>query len=402
MKPREFDDLVRQKFDEGSFEYNPGNWHRLDAQLEAKTKKKSMVIWWMPLMAIAAAVTVSMGFATYMQQAEPILTPSNTGTVASNQSKHTNIHTADIHPGVGEQSAAEEPNSNAPEIESNNKTPLAEAREAVANYEPRLDGSYLMSNSVGTKTKQNPRAQAQEKLLQLSQNAENKTAKLPVERDNRKVYRTFADEPQERSLRSQISLAGGLNMGNRNSGFTVGATGRKMVSDRLFVEGDIAITGSNNTQKTAYINDAGIYGSAKMSSAGTRTTSGDATLTTQAGSASSTVVVADRAFNMYYAQVTPTIGYQIAKRIALGVGPDFQQALSDTRPAPSTLDRNNVQVAPMFDIGMVGKAEVLLNDRLRAALVYREGINNIVTPMDKYVERSYMQVQIKYTVFNRQ
>ena len=136
-----------------------------------------------------------------------------------------------------------------------------------------------------------------------------------------------------------------------------------------------------------------------MSSSSNRTTTTDPTLSTQANAPQNSVVVADRSFNMYYAQITPSIGYQVAKRFSVGMGPDFQQALSDTRPAASTLDRNNVQVTPMFDMGVMGKAEFLLNNRIRAAFLYREGINNIVTPMDKYVERSYMQVQIKYSVF---
>jgi hypothetical protein len=36
MKPREFDELVRQKFDQNEFAYNPGNWDRLVEQMDGR------------------------------------------------------------------------------------------------------------------------------------------------------------------------------------------------------------------------------------------------------------------------------------------------------------------------------------------------------------------------------
>ena len=57
MKPREFDDLIKQKFDENDFEYNPRNWERLEDQLEGRSKKRSIIMWWwMPLVGVAASV----------------------------------------------------------------------------------------------------------------------------------------------------------------------------------------------------------------------------------------------------------------------------------------------------------------------------------------------------------
>ena len=396
MKPREFDDLVRQKFDEGNFEYNPGNWHRLDAQLEGQSKKKSVVIWWLPLMAIAAAVTVSMGFATYMRQAEPVLNNAKESTIAKVNTKPLNnaVPTNAINEDaiiIPENATTEQPVVNNTEEIANAATPANEVNSLGINSD------YLMNGNANNKVGKNGRAETQAKLAQIVANTEKKTMKTDLE--SRRVFGTFDEETTEHKRSAQISLAGGLNMGSKSSGFAFGATGRKMVSDRVYIEGDIAIAGSNNTQRTAYLSEAGTYASAKMSSSSNRTTTTDPTLSTQANAPQNSVVVADRSFNMYYAQITPSIGYQVAKRFSVGMGPDFQQALSDTRPAASTLDRNNVQVTPMFDMGVMGKAEFLLNNRIRAAFLYREGINNIVTPMDKYVERSYMQVQIKYSVF---
>jgi hypothetical protein len=49
----------------------------------------------------------------------------------------------------------------------------------------------------------------------------------------------------------------------------------------------------------------------------------------------------------------------------------------------------------------MGKTEVNLAKRVRAAVYYRKGINNVITPMNKYIDRDYLQFQIKCTVFDK-
>src|SRR5205823_3875164 len=102
-------------------------------------------------------------------------------------------------------------------------------------------------------------------------------------------------------------------------------------------------------------------------------------------------VTANQVYNQSYLQMTPAIGYRLFKKLTVGIGPDFQQALVDNRPSPPTLDRDNIQQAPLFDIGFVGKTEFAFSPKLKAAVCYREGINNIITPMNRYTERNYVQ-----------
>jgi len=47
MKPKEFDELIRQKFDQNDFEYNPASWDRLEDQLDGRAKKRSIIMWWL-------------------------------------------------------------------------------------------------------------------------------------------------------------------------------------------------------------------------------------------------------------------------------------------------------------------------------------------------------------------
>jgi long-subunit fatty acid transport protein len=106
-------------------------------------------------------------------------------------------------------------------------------------------------------------------------------------------------------------------------------------------------------------------------------------------------------YNLYYAQITPSIGYKLMKRLSVGVGPDFQKMLVDNRPATSEVDRGNLQVAPTFDVGFVGKTEVALTQRVRAGVSYRKGINGVINLSDKFIDRDYVQFQMRCTIFNR-
>jgi len=62
MKPKEFDELIRQKFDQNDFEYDPRGWERLEEQMDGRSKKRSIIMWWlMPVAGIAASVALAMG-----------------------------------------------------------------------------------------------------------------------------------------------------------------------------------------------------------------------------------------------------------------------------------------------------------------------------------------------------
>ena len=56
MKPKEFDELIRQKFDQNDFAYDPKNWDQLAEKLDGRAKKRSMLMWWwVPMAGMAAS-----------------------------------------------------------------------------------------------------------------------------------------------------------------------------------------------------------------------------------------------------------------------------------------------------------------------------------------------------------
>jgi len=87
--------------------------------------------------------------------------------------------------------------------------------------------------------------------------------------------------------------------------------------------------------------------------------------------------------------------------MSIAAGPDFQQMLVDNRPAASETDRGTIQVAPTFDVGFVGKTEYAVTQRVKAGVSYRKGINGVISMSDKYIDRDYIQFQMRCTIFNR-
>jgi hypothetical protein len=76
--------------------------------------------------------------------------------------------------------------------------------------------------------------------------------------------------------------------------------------------------------------------------------------------------------------------------------------LADNRPVVSAaLDRDNIQSAPLLDIGLIAKTEYSVSRNVKAGLSYRKGMNNVLTLMDKYIDRDYLQFQVKCAVFNK-
>src|ERR1700744_2696937 len=72
MKPKEFDDLIRQKFDQNDFAYDPGNWDRLAKKLDGGERKRNIIMWWWgPLAGMAASAALAFGISSLLRQASP-------------------------------------------------------------------------------------------------------------------------------------------------------------------------------------------------------------------------------------------------------------------------------------------------------------------------------------------
>lgn len=396
MKPKKFDELIRQKFDQNDFAYESANWDSLAEKLDGRSKKRSIIMWWwIPLAGMAASVALAMGSTSLMRHSFIIPAGTKTVTASAKRPSHTTTTAIQYNTAI-ETPSHKEVEYAAVNETSNNNT----AKKTVSNIS---DWFHLRINDVSLRSGNNKSNGFN--FLAGNANIKSKTKKEDLV--IKEAYSTFAPEEETgvKASKVSINLLCGYNSGNINTGYTLGGTVRKMLSDKLYIESDVAFASSNNMQATQYssvsVPPSGASGIGARQSAA-RTTS------IESGKSSSGVTPVDETvssnvnYNLYYAQVSPGLGYKVIRQLSIGLGPDFQRMLVDNRPVISTeLDRNNIQVAPLFDVGFIGKTEYALTKRVKTAISYRKGINNIITPSDKYIDRDYLQFQLRYTIFNK-
>lgn len=402
MKPKEFDELVRQKFDQNDFEYNPKNWDKLAEELDGRAKKRSVIMWWwMPLAGVAASVALAMGIPGMLRHEAPM------GTIAETTPVHKNIMMQQPVQQTDKAQAVLAYNGTAYQATPVHKKAKRKHKATIAVSEPEhIAGIQFHDIAVDRKPVQ------QRDIINLM--AIGKTIIKDKEQDKKKLVaadeaiNTFKQDiiQAPKAPRLSVILSGGISRGNQNNGYMAGATIRKMVNDKVFVEGDIAFANSTNTQATQYLapadgSGAGRYNTGYGAAKTPTSTTTDANKIAAVSAPEGVIKVANVTYNLSYAQVTPCIGYKIMKKMSIAAGPDFQEMLVDNRPAKSTVDKGNLQEAPVFDVGFVGKSEYSVTKNIKAAVAYRKGINSVITPTDKYIDRDYLQFQIKCAIFNK-
>ncbi len=385
MKARAFDELIKSKYDQGDFAYNPKNWDRLAEQLDKKPNKSKMLLW-LPMAAIVSFSSIAASLAMIISL--PALVH----------------HKAEPAVAAMHKPAAQKSTYVAPAVPANRSNTLP------YNYT-----AYVPKNITVTHKPSNPF----ENLFlgahnrQLLQNNINKNLHLAetmlkggvldeVPETRQAVANSFAysdrlyepEEQKSNTPRSSISVLGGINHGNQSAGYTLGVTAKTMISEKMYIEGDVAFVNNSNAGKTEYTVST-LTPTAKLAATAKQLSipGGDDAQPVQ------TMATKAASFGIYYAQFTPTVGYNVHKRISVGVGADMQQLLQNT--ANATADVTTDKLVPQFDMGLVGKTEYTLTNRIKAGLFYRRGITNIVMPYDKYLDRNYMQLQVKYTIFNK-
>lgn len=409
MKPREFDELVKQKFDQGDFEYNPANWEALADELDGNAKKRRYFLGWLPLVGIAASMAFAVGVSTVMHQA---------GTVGTETGKEIASNTRSITTPVIRIKTYKPETTTTPANDSSAGKNTQYAASSVAA--PNSDHSF--STTHKTITDHNDKVDGDDRedeadlagkatVQQADSTAVAKKKKKPIQVDDA-IFTFKSDRSRHDEPKTAILISGGFNVGNQANGYSVGASARRMINDKVYVEGSVAFTGSSNMQRYKYMDYStpnngsslnGFNGSgfAAKVTLDAKATADDVANDGAGGSNKGTLKTIDRQYNLYYAQVTPTIGYKILKKVSVGLGPDFQKVLVDNRPEQSSVDRGNLQEAPLFDIGLMGKTEVSVSRNVKAAVYYREGINNVITPTNRYIERSYFQFQIRCAILNK-
>jgi hypothetical protein len=405
MKPKEFDDLVRQKFDQNDFEYNPGNWAKLEEAMDGRGKKRTaFLLWWVPLLGIAATVALSIGMvpALHMEggkfgqnqvvakNTESLPAHRTTGSLNNDQNSASNGNTANAHNAV---------------VAMAHKSKHGKHNKKKAGAKSNSDDLFAITYANAVANVRAPKSKAQPFNF-LAEAGKEQLKKEKKELREVVVAATFAPEEMAapKQPRNSIILSGGYNIGTTTTGVMAGATIRHMVTGKVYIETDVAVAANNNTGTQSY----SYYQTAKSTQSGTGMAARGSKVATDGipdlKPAPPTLVkgVRDLNYNLSFVQVSPSIGVKLKDKITMGVGPDFQQIITDNRPAiAASSTRDNIQTMPSFDIGVTGKTEYSITKNLKAGVSYRKGINNVLTLMDKYIDRDYVQFQVKCTILNK-
>jgi hypothetical protein len=371
MSLNEFDKLLKERFDEHEFAYNDANWDRLVGQLPEKSHK-TIPFPWLKATGIAAALAVTVGGMSYFlskDTAAPIVqntthTPLPLEQVVAPSTNPTVIAQNNQSPVAASDAIYLKEKKNlstqATKIESDNA--IANTVQLATNRPASIETSTVTTKSQADIAKEEINTDEQKKAISASLAFNNEVSFEPkVVKDNK----TF------------VSLTGGMNFGSMNAGYMAGINAKQKLSKKIFLEGDLAIVGNTASQTF---------------------TKQQIPVNTGGGSLRGAAIDYKNA-NLVYIQVNPTVGYQLMKKVSVGVGADLQQMVNGSNALVNVNDET--KTIPASDFGLTGKTEIALSPKIKAGILYREGINNLINGSSDYFDRSYLQVQLKWTVLHK-
>ena len=352
MSTNEFDRLIAENVSRQSYGYDTADWEKLTVQLGAARRKKRAMMFVYLSSGIAASIGIFLiGIVPLLSKKDKPLRQyqysqrvSARATSGSADNNVGNTRPIDMwHSGHSKTfegvSHEKEPNSTSDTIGNNDL--LIGCNEEPENTSTPITNKQINISDVEHTSTMN--------------GLEN--SMLP----------TFTDAVQKVDHKNiNISVAGGVNYGTLNTGYTVGAAIDKKLNNRFGIE-----------VMAAYVSN-----------------------TTTAGSQGSNIYLPPTkplsvvTSPLNYLQLTPMLNYSIAPKITLSAGADLQRLLEDH--SVSIFYKDNVRIAPLMDLGALLRTEYSIGSRLKAGACYRFGINNILSPSNNYYERNYMQIQLKY------
>jgi hypothetical protein len=382
MKANEFDNLVKEKFEQAEFEYAPANWEKLTNELHPVRTIPLTAKKWVSTVGIAASlllVTSVLAWLFYSSPHDdqpvaattPVSTPQRSVTPAPEQQTPS---TAQGVLGVP------------PPPVASNTTPKVSIGSAPPRkqHAPIAAGKYVSDPQPTVVVKQDPPFPkygiTEEKVAPI----ENRIPKKPDQSF------AFNDMPLPQSAskpagKTFVSVTGGVNYGSLNTGYMAGINARQKLGGKLYVEGDLTVLSQQSSQSatvTATQYDLGVG---------------------IAGKPGVTNTVTQNESNFLYVQFNPSVGYQVAKKLSLSVGADLQRLLENGGSTKTLVFvSDEPRLVPDLDLGVTGKTEYSVTPRLKAGLLYREGINNLVKGGgNEYFDRRYLQVLLKFRVLGR-
>lgn len=404
MSKNEFDELLLKRLQEEELPYKPEHWDQLARQLPPTltpaTGGKAKP--WAIAAGIAAAIALVLATVFLTRSLNPSTDAPDQPSVAQ-QRPATDSPAAKPEDAPANQ-LPQEPASNAPETAAARKenVPASALAQQQGNKTP-VKQEPLPQN-VPVPAKDLTESPQQERQVAVVKEHDSRPAKVtpentynsPVTTEPKKSEYTYHADPAialnnydgKKERKTSVSLGGGVNYGNMNTGYTAGISVRHKIAGNLFVDGTVAMMYNNNANNVLANNGPPMGENYKVAARPTA-------FTNETALASPAVTPIQK---LYYVQFNPSIGYQVEKHIALSVGGDFQRMLNrnDEIVQPENVSS---RLFPNMDVGLTAKTEFSITPNIQAGLMFREGLNNLLrNDGTKYVNRRYVQVQFKYNI----
>jgi len=396
MSTSEFDERLRQKMDEGDFEFVPAQWSQMAQDLDASEHRKEAPArkryWLMLVGAMASTAAVWASVALFLKPGTDTPAPGSVTTVTVPVARGTQpvtaapaesaIASATVAATTG--AAAVTRTSQTDKQENTNASPAVAVNTTVpitATDTAALAVSATASDIFRSAPSKNGGMQQQ-----------------PTDEETSWSNQDFVHPHMERDqARTSLGVSGGLNYGTSRAGYTLGVNARRKISRKFYVEGDLALV--NNTTQNANTLSTSEY---NKISADITSTPGNSNPPSNAfiASAVKNASTKEALNSLYYLQVAPSFGYHVSRQLSLSAGADIQKMLQhNSGETAISLADNEIKLIPETDIGITGKVEYGITPKLLTGLSYREGINAMMD--SKYMNRRYLQVQVKFLIFNK-
>lgn len=411
MENKDFDRLLREKFNKESLTTHSVGWQSLSERLSVPAKRKGFLFY-----KLAAAILILLGLSAGIAflwkdntdtVTPPVVASSNNGdnaaVLAQNKPKK---QVAEASSGISSASTAsgakKEAIVNLPASQKSNQKTLnglvAKAKNLNAARQPEANtiGSVAENNThlkvFAAKSKSGVVAVNQpegtsgkgQKDISVIQNILPNPGMMTNQENTPGADIDKMNLARKSASGTSVALGGGMNYGALNAGYAIGLSARQALGKHLFVEGTVSFLYNNEAPNTT-----NYPGPPTTPSRPSSFNQGNA-------KAPSVSMISD----FYFLQVNPSIGYQVNKLLAFSVGADMQQRIASMSQNGTAVftPGSDPRIIPRLDFGFTGKTDFFISPKIEAGLLYRNGLNNFFDPQNihPYLNRRYFQVQLKY------
>lgn len=408
MNNKDFDNLLREKFDSEPLSTKAGSWDNLSQRLPDVKKKRRFL--YIKIAASFIGLLSLLGGLTYLFSNSNLFSNHSIEIAQKTTENSSNLSKVDkASVALAEKTITDK--SNSPEIK---KKTVKEVTIPVGHGSSITANTHTSGKSGSTRQNGNKVPLAFSKGVNIPEKSQTKPFSENIipghsseirneditlqnhfsgNSSNPKAFSSFPKKGdgfsnnQSGNLKpitspiNSIAIGTGMNYGALNAGYTLGVSARHAIGKHTFIEGAISFLYNNQ------VSDVVAYGN--YSSFAGRPASGQA--------ASNVVMPVS---NFSYLNVNPTVGYEVTNFIDFSLGPDVQQRVSNMGDNTSTIftPGNNPRIIPELDFGITGKTDFQITPNIEAGLLFRNGLNNLLKRSDvyPYLNRRYIQVELKY------